>query len=120
LRRAIAAMRGHPEMVAGTDRLCTALAATGRLGLVAKIGAEGLYGLAWERQGTGYGLALKIADGEGERSRRCAALEALRQLDVLPADEAAALKARFVEEVRTHRGRVVGDVRAVFRLAGMV
>jgi len=120
-RRAVGAMRRHPEMVAGTDRLCTALMSSGRFGLLAKIGAEGLYGLAWEREGTGYGLALKIADGEGERSRTCAVLETLRQMEVLPGEEVAALSARFVGEVRTHRGRVVGDVRPAFRLArGMV
>ena len=116
-RRAVAAMRGHPEMIAGTDRLCTALMRIGRSGLIAKIGAEGMYGLAWEREGTGYGLALKISDGEGQRSRFSAALEALRQLEVLPGDEAARLRGQFVEEVRNHRGLIVGSVRTTFRLA---
>jgi len=117
VRRAVAAMRGHPEMIAGTDRLCTALMRTGRSGLIAKIGAEGIYALAWERGGTGYGLALKISDGEGQRSRHSVALEALRQLEVLPAEEASSLRARFVDEVRNHRDLVVGSIRTTFRLA---
>jgi L-asparaginase II len=116
VRRAVAAMRGHPEMIAGTDRLCTALMRTGRRGLVAKIGAEGMYGLAWEQGGTGYGLALKIADGEGQRSRFSAVVEALRQLDVLSREEASGLCAEFVEDVRNHRGLVVGSVRTTFHL----
>ena len=117
VRRAVAAMRVHPEMVAGTDRLCTALMRTGRSGLIAKIGAEGMYGLAWERGGTGYGLALKISDGEGQRSRFSVALEALRQLEVLSAEEVSSLRAQYVEEVRNHRGLVVGSIRTTFRLA---
>ena len=117
VRRAVAAMRGHPEMIAGTGRLCTALMRTGRFGLIAKIGAEGMYGFGWEQGGTGYGLALKISDGEGQRSRFSVALEALRQLEVLSAKEAASLRAQFVKEVRNHRGLVVGSIRTAFRLA---
>jgi len=116
-RRAVAAMRRHPKMIAGTNRLCSALIRTRRSGLIAKIGAEGMYALAWERGGTGYGLALKISDGEGQRARLSVALEALRQLEVLPADEAARLRGRFVEEVSNHRGLIVGSVRTTFRLA---
>jgi L-asparaginase II len=116
-RRAVAAMRAHPEMIAGTDRLCTALMRTGRLGLIAKIGAEGMYGLAWEKEGTGTGLALKIADGEGQRSRFSVALEALLQLGILSRETAADLRGRFVEEVRNHRGLLVGSVATTFQLA---
>jgi L-asparaginase II len=117
-RRAVAAMRGHPEMIAGTDRLCTELMRSGRHGLLAKIGAEGMYGLAWERDGVGVGLALKISDGEGQRARFSAALEALRQLDVLSDRDAGSLRERFVGEIRNHRGLLVGSIATTFRLAG--
>jgi L-asparaginase II len=117
IRRAVGAMRAHPEMIGGTDRLCTALMRAGRHGLLAKIGAEGMYGLAWEKGGVGFGLALKISDGEGERARFSAALEALRQLDVLSDGDAANLRDRFVGEARNHRGLVVGSVGTTFRLA---
>ena len=116
VQRAVAAMRGHPDMIAGTDRLCTELMRAGRHGLLAKIGAEGMYGLAWERDGTGFGLALKISDGEGQRARFSVALEALRQLDVLSDGEAARLRDRFVGEMRNHRGLIVGSVGTIFRL----
>ncbi len=109
-------MRRHPEMVAGTGRLCTALMQSGRAGLLAKIGAEGMYGLAWESGRGGRGMAIKIADGEGERSRYSAVLEALRQLGVLGKARADALRERFVGEVRNHRRLVVGNVATTFRL----
>lgn len=117
-RRAVAAMRRHPEMIAGTDRLCTALMRGGSNGLIAKIGAEGIYGLGYARDGNGYGVALKIADGDGVRGRFSAALEALRQLGVLAPEAAADLRARFVGEMRNHRDLLVGRVETVFDLAG--
>jgi L-asparaginase II len=116
VRRAVAAMRGHPDMIAGTDRLCTELMRAGRHGLLAKIGAEGMYGLAWEKDGTGFGLALKISDGEGQRARFSVTLEALRQLELLSDGEAAKLLDRFVGTMRNHRGLVVGSVGTIFRL----
>ncbi len=115
-RRVVEAMRRHPEMVAGTDRLCTELMrAGGRSGLLAKIGAEGMYGFAFAPDGAG--VALKIADGEGQRARFSAALEALRQLGALAPEAAAVLRARFVGELRNHRRLLVGEITTVFHLA---
>ncbi|MBI1951625.1 MAG: asparaginase [Acidobacteria bacterium] len=116
-RRAVAAMRRHPEMIAGSDRLCTELMRRGRGGLIAKIGAEGMYGMAFERDGRSLGIALKIADGDGQRARFGAALEALHQLGALTAGDQAALRERFVGEVRNHRGLLVGTIAATFDLA---
>ncbi len=115
-RRAIEAMRRHPEMIAGDDRLCTALIRLGRHGLVAKIGAEGVYGLGFASDGKPLGLALKIADGEGHRSRTTAVVEALRQLGVLEEDEARRIAGQFVGDLRNRRGLVVGRVQPVFVL----
>jgi L-asparaginase II len=115
-RRAVGAMRSHPEMVAGSDRLCTALIRARPGGLIAKIGAEGVYGLGFERDGAGVGIALKIADGEGTRARNSAALEALRQLGAVAPEEVKALRARFVPEVRSHRDLPVGRIATVFAL----
>jgi L-asparaginase II len=116
LGRAADAMRARPEMVAGSDRLCTALIRESAGGVLAKIGAEGMFGLAFRRDGRGMGLALKIADGDGERARFSAALEALRQAGALPDGPAASLRERFVGAIRSHRGDVVGSVRTVFAL----
>ncbi len=115
-RQVVAAMRAHPEMIAGTGRLCTELIRAGRCGLIAKIGAEGMYALAWEEGGAGLGLAFKISDGDGERARFSVALEALRQLGVLSDSDSASLCARFVGEMRNHRGLLVGSVGTTFRL----
>src|SRR2546422_883275 len=79
-------------------------------------GAEGMYGLAWQKDGVGFGLTLKISDGDGQRARFSAALEALRQLEVLSGEDAADLRSRFVGEIRNHRGLVVGSVGTTFRL----
>ena len=55
------AMARHPFQVAGTGRLCTAvLEATGGR-VVAKLGAEGVYGGV--DRGSGLGFALKVEDG---------------------------------------------------------
>jgi len=117
VRRAVAAMRAHPEMVAGTDRLCSELIRTGAgADLIAKIGAEGFYGLACRRRGRSIGIALKIADGEGQRSRFSAAIETLRQLGTLDDAAAAGLRERFVGGIQSHRGLPVGQVKTIFQL----
>jgi len=55
-------MRRHPNLVAGSNRLCTDLMRAFRpCGLVAKAGAEAVYCIALPDRG--WGLALKIADG---------------------------------------------------------
>ena len=114
--RAVAAMRRHPEMVAGSDRICTALMQAGSCGLIAKIGAEGFYGLGYARDGRGYGIALKISDGDGDRARPAATLAALQAVGVLADGPAAALFERFVGILRNHRGLVVGRVAPVLDL----
>jgi L-asparaginase II len=118
-RSAVDAMRRHPEMVAGSDRLCTELMREAS-GLVAKIGAEGFYGLGWESRGRGIGVSLKISDGDPERARASAAIEALRQLGALPGAVAERLRTRFVPDPRNHRGLVVGQVKAVFDVGSPV
>src|SRR5437773_2437868 len=114
--RVVAAMRRHPEMVAGTDRLCTKLMRAGGGGLIAKIGAEGYCGLGWRRDDAGVGAALKIADGDGLRARPSAAIEALRQMGLLDRPVAAALVARFAPDLKNRRGLPVGRVEPVFDL----
>lgn len=74
LRRA---MTSHPMLVAGTGRLCTDLMSAGGGEIIAKVGAEGVYGAALPS--LGLGIALKVEDGD----RDCvgiALLAVLRQL----------------------------------------
>jgi L-asparaginase II len=121
--RIVRAMQAHPEMVGGTERLDTDLMRATRPRLIAKGGAEGYYatGLlpdAAAGRPIGYGLALKVADGDVDgRARPVIVIETLRQLGVLGDGELAALARYRHAEVRNHRGEVVGEVRPVFQLA---
>jgi L-asparaginase II len=133
-RRVVGAMRAHPFMVAGSDRPCTALIQAGERPLIAKVGAEGVYGLGWSAReapaGSGpqgapphgpqeapaCGLVVKIADGDGTRARIPATLAALEQLEAIPPGAIVALRGRFVEDLRNHRGLRVGEVATVFTL----
>ncbi len=58
IQKAIAAA---PEMIAGSDRLCTALNSSADGKVIAKVGAEGVYLAALPT--LGYGIALKTVDG---------------------------------------------------------
>lgn len=109
-RRVLDAMRAHPRLVAGTGRFCTALmeASSGRV--VAKVGAEGVYGALVPD--AGLGIALKVADG-GRRAAEPALAAVLAVLDLLSPGELAELRT-FTEPVLVNtRGEEVGVVRAV-------
>jgi L-asparaginase II len=91
------AMQTHPEIVGGPERLDTRLMEVTKGRILAKGGAEGFQGLGL-LPGTlglgspGVGIAFKISDGDPKsRARAGAALEILRQLDVLTIDEQSAL-----------------------------
>jgi L-asparaginase II len=72
------AMVEHPELIGGTGRLCTDLIRQSRGGVIAKVGAEGVYCAAVP--GRGLGIALKVADGD-MRSSQVALLGVLARLD---------------------------------------
>ena len=114
IRRAVGAMRRHPEMTAGTDRLCTELMKCNGHDLIAKIGAEGFYGLAYRRDGQGVGIALKIADGDSARARHSVAIETLSQLGLLQPALREALWSRYVGTLRNHLDIEVGRVETIF------
>ncbi len=118
--RIVSAMTTYPELIGGsTERLDTEMmrAAAGRL--ISKIGAEGVYTVGvlpcddWPH---GFGLALKIEDGDDHRARPTVVIESLRQLGVL-VDESLEAVARYAFfPVLNRRGEVVGEVRAGFEL----
>jgi L-asparaginase II len=118
--RIVSAMMAHPEIIGGTkDRLDTEImrAASGRL--VSKVGAEGVYTvgvLPCDEWPKGFGLALKIEDGDDHRARPVVVIESLRQLGIL-ADESLEAVARYAFfPVRNRVGDVVGEVTAGFKL----
>jgi len=119
-KRIVKAMIDYPEMVGGsTNRLDTELIKAGRGRLISKIGAEGVYTVSvlpspdWPH---GFGLALKIEDGDDNRARPPAVIEALRQLHVLSEKGLSALAAYAPAAITNRRGERVGEVRAAFTL----
>jgi L-asparaginase II len=107
--RIVRAMTGVPEMVAGPGRFTTRLMEVTGGRVLAKEGAEALYGLA-VRGPVALGIAVKIADG-GERCRDGVVLDVLRQLGSLSGAEFEELAAFYRRPVYNHRGLEVGEVR---------
>ena len=116
-------MIAFPDMVAGPQRFDTALmqAAAGRI--LSKGGAEGFqaFGLrpgALAAGSPAMGIALKIADGDA-RTWVChaVAVEVLRQLGALSAQELVALAAFGPgRTISNWRGTPVGQGEPVFKL----
>ncbi len=109
LRTVADAMRDHPHMVAGTERLCTDLMrGYAEVGLVAKMGAEAVYCIGLPN--CGWGLALKVEDGSS-RAVPAIVLSILNQLGY---------SSRHIPElekyvpllVKNHRQRIVGRIDA--------
>ena len=71
------AMLAHPDLVAGRYRLCTAVMRAYPGEVVAKVGADGVYGAALPRRGLG--LAIKVEDGDAH-ANMAALVAVLRQL----------------------------------------
>ncbi|WP_309894132.1 asparaginase [Archangium sp.] len=116
-RRLREAMWAHPELVAGTGRLCTELMTAARGVVLAKVGAEGIYSAAVPA--LGLGVALKVEDGD----MRCsppALLAVLRQVLERSGRRVAVPTeglAHHLEPVqRNTRGAVTGSLRAMGRL----
>ncbi len=108
--RIAAAVRGHPELLGGTDRFDTVLLQETDGAVIAKVGAEGVHSVAVPS--LGLGMAIKVEDG-AIRAQHVAVLVALQQLGVLPIDLPARLGEFLGRHVRNTRGEVVGEVRAV-------
>ena len=87
--------------------------------MVSKVGAEGVYTagvLPSERWPNGFGLAIKIEDGDDKRARPTVVIESLRQLGVL-FDESLEAVARYAFfPVQNRRGDLVGEITASFDL----
>jgi L-asparaginase II len=119
-KRIVNAMIAYPEMIGGTTkRLDTELMRVGRGRFISKIGAEGVYTvgvLPSNKRPNGLGLALKVEDGDDQRARPPAVIDALRQLGVLDASDLEALSSYSPTVIKNRRGDVVGEARAAFKL----
>jgi L-asparaginase II len=109
LARVRAAMAAHPEMVAGENRLCTALMRATQGRLVTKTGAEGLQCVALPA--LGLGIVVKARDG-ARRAVAPALVGWLRALDLISAAEEEALAPFARPVIANHRNLVVGTLAA--------
>jgi L-asparaginase II len=107
--RLIHAMTGHPELVGGTDRLCTVLMQVAGGRIFAKVGAEGVYCAGVPA--AGLGIALKVEDG-AKRAAEPALIEVLRLLELLTEEDMGQLTRYARPRVVNTRGEAVGTVRA--------
>ena len=113
-------MLAFPGMVAGPERLDTALMQWGGGRILAKGGAEGYqaFGLAAGALGPGspaLGVALKVSDGDARKAVRDAvALEVLRQLGLEELDDLKDYGPQL--PVYNWRGLEVGRGEPVFQL----
>jgi len=119
-RRIVSAMTTYPELIGGTsERLDTEIMRAAKGRLVSKVGAEGVYTVGvlpcdeWPR---GFGLALKIEDGDDHRARPVVVIESLRQLGILADESLEAIGRYAFFPVRSRSGDVVGEVTAEFEL----
>lgn len=106
LRRIGAAMRAHPDLVAGTGRCCTAVMQAVS-GVIAKTGAEGVYLAALPEHGLG--VAIKAEDG-GTRAAETVLLALLERLGALDEPARAALRGLASPVLMNHAGRQVGHI----------
>lgn len=110
--RIVSAMKNHPELIGGSERLDTMLmqAAEGRI--ISKVGADGVWlcgVLPSEKYPSGLAIALKIEDGNDYRARPVVAVQILKDLDILPPD---ALPDLSPMPIKNRRGDLVGRVEA--------
>lgn len=104
-RRIVAAMTAHPELVAGTGRVCTVLMRAGDGRVAVKTGAEGVY--VAMLPGPGLGIALKIDDGGG-RGAETAIAALLEKMGVVAG---AAVRDIARAPILNTRGARVGERR---------
>lgn len=102
------AMVSHPEYVAGTGQLDTALMQACRGDIACKGGAEGVHGVA--AIGAGFGYASKVVDGAG-RARGPSTIAALQRLGAVDETTATELAHFARPSVYNRAGRAVGETR---------
>ena len=118
--RIVRVMSAYPELIGGTsDRLDTELMRAAPRRLISKVGADGVYTAGIrpsEEWPKGFGLALKIEDGDDKYARPTVVIESLRQLGVLRDESLEAVAKYAFFPVKNRRGDVVGEITASFDL----
>ena len=106
--RIIRAIRLHPEMIAGSQRCCTAVIKKTAGEVIVKMGAEGVYGGVIPSLGLGF--ALKIDDG-ATRASEVALGGLLGYLGVLSEESKQALKPFFNPDIFNSQGNLTGSIQ---------
>jgi len=106
-RRIARALAARPEMIGGTQRVDSDLIRETGGGVIAKMGAEGLWCLGVTGRATG--VAIKVEDGTG-RAAYHVGLAVLRGLGVLSDTHWRALEPYHDPVLRNHRRLAVGRV----------
>lgn len=107
------AMTKYPEMVGGTDRICTDLMKICGDRLFAKSGAAAYYAVGLKDKGIG--ITVKIEDGNSDIVP-AVVLEVLKQLDVITEDELNKLERYYILKSINHKKEVVGETKIDFKL----
>jgi L-asparaginase II len=107
VERIHAAITSNTYMVAGKERLCTALMERLAPHILVKVGADGVYTAVIPEHGLG--VALKIDDGS-DVAARVALGAVLQGLGLLPAEDAKALSEYLRPSVTNSRGEIVGRI----------
>lgn len=110
--RAVAGMRAAPYLVAGRDRVCTAVMEAVP-DVIVKVGAEGL--VCAGAVGRGIGVAVKVEDGAA-RAAEPAMVHALALLGIVSEEEAEGRLLRFARPPVLGGGRRVGELVPDFDL----
>jgi len=107
IERISSAVSGYPYMVAGRDRLCTALMELTGKSLLVKTGAEGYFIAAVP--GKGLGIAIKVDDGH-RRGSQVVIGAVLKKLGLLNQDQHQALAEYLQPDVTNSRAEVIGRI----------
>lgn len=108
MRKVLEVMHAYPQMVAGTDRCCTATMQA-HPDLVVKTGAEGVF--AAIAPTAGIAIALKIDDG-ATRAADAALGAVLRHLKIITDSDYRALRQWYSPDIINSQGVVVGRLAA--------
>ena len=113
VRKITNAMTKYPEMVGGTDRICTDLMKVCGDKLFAKSGAAAYYAVGIKDKGIG--ITFKIEDGNS-KIMPAVVLETLRQLEIITNDELKKLEKYYVLKIKNNKEEIVGETKVEFKL----
>ncbi|OPA74312.1 asparaginase [Paenibacillus selenitireducens] len=111
VQKITAAMHAHPEMVSGTNRICTTLMED--TNIIAKGGFKGIYGFSLRQEQLGF--AFKIVDGSDEEWAHIV-VSILEQIGYANQQTIHRIRERFPSAIRNDAGKIVGHTKEVFHL----